>query len=109
MSDDQEFPPEEIWDEYTWERFLQKQDSNTEKYFQLFETYIDHPDRDEIIAEEMGWSVFESAVEEQEEVEEFLGEAMEFLTDSEQKEYDEEFDEFTTLPPMRTPFAFIAG
>lgn len=98
MADDQEFPSEEVWDEYTWERFLQQQDKNTEKYFQLLETYLDHPDRDEIIAEEMGWNVFEAATGEHEDVEEFLGEAMEFLTDSEQEEYDEEFDEFTQSP-----------
>jgi hypothetical protein len=46
----------ELWDEYQWERFLQQQDRKTEQYFQLFEKYQDHPDRDEIIAREMGWN-----------------------------------------------------
>ena len=54
MSDNDDFEPEEAWDEYVWERFLQEQDRNTEKYFKLLETYMDHPNRDEIIAEEMG-------------------------------------------------------
>lgn len=45
----------ELWDEYQWERFLQQQDRKTERYFQLFEKYQNHPDRDEIIAREMGW------------------------------------------------------
>jgi hypothetical protein len=45
----------ELWDEYQWERFLQQQDRKTEQYFQLFEKYQNHPDRDEIIAREMGW------------------------------------------------------
>src|SRR5256885_1092309 len=48
--------PERMWDEYDWERFLQQQDGKTEKYMQLLETYLDDPDRDEIIAREMGWT-----------------------------------------------------
>ncbi|MDQ2867178.1 MAG: hypothetical protein M3R59_02025 [Verrucomicrobiota bacterium] len=48
--------PERAWDEYEWERFLQQQDQKTEKYIQLLETYLDDPNRDEIIAREMGWT-----------------------------------------------------
>lgn len=48
--------PEQIWDEYDWERFLQQQDQKTERYMELLEKYIDDPDRDQIIAREMGWS-----------------------------------------------------
>ena len=48
--------PERIWDEYEWERFLQQQDGKTERYMQLLETYLDDPERDEIIAREMGWT-----------------------------------------------------
>jgi hypothetical protein len=48
--------PGRIWDEYEWERFLQQQDGKTEKYMQLLETYLDDPQRDEIIAREMGWT-----------------------------------------------------
>ncbi len=55
--DDYEVP--EVWDEYQWERFLQQQDRNTEKYFGLLEKYLDHPDRDKIIAREMGWESFD--------------------------------------------------
>ena len=63
MSDkNDDFQPEEVWDEYVWERFLQEQDRNTEKYFRLLETYMDHPNRDEIIAEEMGWRPGPSSV-----------------------------------------------
>ena len=47
---------EQMWDEYDWERFLQEQDQKTEKYMQLLETYLDDPQRDEIIAREMGWT-----------------------------------------------------
>ena len=48
--------PEQVWDEYAWERFLQQQDRKTEQYMELLEKYIDDPDRDQIIAREMGWS-----------------------------------------------------
>lgn len=50
-----------IWDEYDWERFLQQQDQRTEKYMELLEKYIDDPQRDEIIAREMGWTATHGA------------------------------------------------
>jgi hypothetical protein len=53
MADAEE--PDNIWDEYDWERFLQQQDRKTEKYMELLERYIDDPNRDQIIAREMGW------------------------------------------------------
>ena len=53
MPDDDQ--PEKVWDEYDWERFLQQQDRKTEKYMELLERYIDDPNRDQIIAREMGW------------------------------------------------------
>lgn len=91
MADDQDTPdPEDAWDEYTWERFLQQQDRNTEKYFQLFELYLDHPDRDEIIAEKMGWDLsFEVADEEPLDIEAIE----ENLEDEDTTE--EEFEQFT--------------
>jgi hypothetical protein len=48
--------PQRAWDEYEWERFLQQQDHKTEKYMELLERYLDHPERDQIIAREMGWT-----------------------------------------------------
>ncbi|HEY7001355.1 MAG TPA: hypothetical protein VH330_06405 [Candidatus Udaeobacter sp.] len=48
--------PERVWDEYQWERFLQQQEGKAEKYMQLLEEYLDDPQRDEIIAREMGWT-----------------------------------------------------
>lgn len=47
--------PEKPWDEFKWERFLQEQERRTEKYMELNDQYRDHPNRDEIIAKEMGW------------------------------------------------------
>ena len=51
-----EHDSDNYWDEYDWERFLQDQERRTEKYMGLIEKYMDHPDRDEIIAREMGWT-----------------------------------------------------
>lgn len=51
-----EHDSDRAWDEYEWERFLQQQDQKTEKYMELLEKYIDDPNRDEIVAHEMGWS-----------------------------------------------------
>ncbi|HMJ05040.1 MAG TPA: hypothetical protein VK474_02175 [Chthoniobacterales bacterium] len=48
--------PNRAWDEYEWERFLQQQDHKTERYMELLEKYLDHPQRDQIIAREMGWT-----------------------------------------------------
>lgn len=45
------------WDEHRWERFLQASDRRTEKFGQLLEKYQDHPDRDAIVAREMGWDL----------------------------------------------------
>jgi hypothetical protein len=47
------------WDEFRWERFLQEQEQRTEKYMELLDKYIDHPQRDEMIAQEMGWKHIE--------------------------------------------------
>src|SRR5215216_5243545 len=49
-------PSDNIWDEYAWERFLQQQELRTEKYMELLEKYLNHPQRDELIAREMGWT-----------------------------------------------------
>lgn len=52
----EDYEPEGAWDEYQWERFLQQQDHKTEKYMELLEKYLDDPQRDQIIAQEMGWT-----------------------------------------------------
>jgi hypothetical protein len=71
---DYEGASERMWDEYDWERFLQEQDQKTEKYMQLVETYLDDPQRDEIIAREMGWTQLLDAKEWSAEVDALLDE-----------------------------------
>ena len=48
-------PRRDDWDEHDWERFLQRADARSAKYQELFETLVDHPDRDRLIAHDMGW------------------------------------------------------
>jgi hypothetical protein len=96
MADD-DFDTPEVWDEYQWERLLQQQDRNTEKYFGLLEKYLDHPDRDKIIAREMGWESFdEDRDAEWDEAAENVCE--EELTVTEGESSEEDFDEFAKSP-----------
>jgi hypothetical protein len=90
MADEESGCPE-LWDEYQWERFLQEQDRKTEQYFQLFEKYQNHPQRDEIIAREMGWSD-EEEEEDEEEDSDWIAEMDEEDDESDEEEDDEEFD-----------------
>ena len=48
-------PNRDDWDELDWERFLQRADVRTAKYQELYETLSAHPQRDHLIAREMGW------------------------------------------------------
>lgn len=97
---DDEFEAPEVWDEYQWERFLQQQDRTTEKYFQLMEQYLDHPERDRLIAQEMGWSL---AAELEEEADEEFS-ANDFLNqpeddaDADDEPSDEEYERFARSP-----------
>jgi hypothetical protein len=44
------------WTEAQWEDFLRKSEARSARYCELFETLIDHPDAEAIIAREMGWT-----------------------------------------------------
>jgi len=55
---------EEDWDEFRCEELLREYDTRGEKYRLLLEKYVDHPDRDRIIAHEMGWTGIEEALDE---------------------------------------------
>jgi hypothetical protein len=56
---------EEEWDEFRCEELLRESDACGDKYRRLLDKYLDHPDRDRIIAHEMGWSWMEHALDEQ--------------------------------------------
>ena len=68
--------PDRAWDEYDWERFLQQQDHKTEKYMELLEKYLDHPQRDQIIAKEMGWTQLTETEDWSDEVDALLAEEL---------------------------------
>ena len=57
-------PPEKEWDEFDYEKFMRESDARTDKYGELLDKYMDHPDRDRIIAREMGWTWMDDALDE---------------------------------------------
>jgi hypothetical protein len=93
--DDDDFSGD-VWDEYQWERFLQEQDRNTEKYFGLLEKFVDHPERDELIAREMGWDSCADDSEIEEIADLMCGQ--EFEDCNEDPVSEGEFDKFTKSP-----------
>jgi hypothetical protein len=50
-------------DEFEWELFLRASDRRTTKLGELMEKYHDHPDRDRLIAREMGWTAIEEMLD----------------------------------------------
>ncbi len=59
MEDDRE-----IWDEFRWEEFMKEQDKKVDRYMELFFLHQNDPDRDNIIAKEMGWQWLSENAEE---------------------------------------------
>ena len=60
-------PPEDKqWDEFDYEQFMREGDARTDKYMELLDKYMDHPDRDRIVAREMGWTGIEDELDEEE-------------------------------------------
>ena len=55
MTRNEQEPDDRPWTEEQWERFMEKSDARSAKFGELLETFMDHPDRDEIISHEMGW------------------------------------------------------
>ena len=62
---DKEFDPadEAPMDEFQWEKFMKESDVRTDKYSKLLDKYMDHPDRDRIVAREMGWTWVEEMLD----------------------------------------------
>ena len=108
----------EIWDEHRWERFMQESDMRSEKYRRLLEKYLDHPDRDKIIAKEMGWDWMLDEMEAEERGESLDDEDFEMddIFDDEMDEGEEwkkhtgyesyEFDSVKNLPVYRKAFQY---
>jgi hypothetical protein len=54
---------EKPMDEFTYEKLLRESDARTDKYLELVQKYDGHPDREKIVAREMGWEWLEEALE----------------------------------------------
>jgi len=55
--------PDWYMNEFDWERQLQESDAMTARYMELIEAFLDHPDRERMIAHEMGWDGLEDALD----------------------------------------------
>lgn len=97
---------DEIWDEFKWEEFMKEQDKKVDRYMELFYRYQNHPDRDQIIAREMGWTWLldegrtqpPGGIEEEDEIEE--GEDWKASARMAGEEFGE-IDEYENLPVYR--------
>ena len=97
--------PERAWDEYDWERFLQQQDHKTEKYMELLEKYLDDPQRDQIIAREMGWTQLLDSKDWSAEVDALLEEDAQASDGSEEEQEATAADTFEDHSLYRAAFA----
>jgi hypothetical protein len=51
------------FDEFGYEKLMRESDARTDEYMTLLEKYEGHPDREKIVAREMGWNWLEEALE----------------------------------------------
>jgi len=72
-ADETDSADDQSMDEFEWERFMRESDARADKFSKLFEKYIEHPERDRIIAREMGWIWLEEMLDAEEEDEEGEG------------------------------------
>src|SRR5687768_16737126 len=64
--DDDDADDDRPWDEERWEAFMRESDLRAARFGEILETVRDEPDRDRIVAKEMGWKWIEEALDEQE-------------------------------------------
>lgn len=103
-------PPEDKeWDEFDYEKFMRECDARTDKYAELMDKYMDHPDRDRLIAKEMGWTWMEEALDAREQAAGETGgslasdEGEKGAADEQTKEFDAEDERFSAVedgPPL---------
>jgi len=116
LFDSDENPGEpEIWDEFKWEEFMKESDRKTDQYVNLLEKYRDHPDRNNIIAKEMGWIHISDEPDNEDNAEtnkwdRFLrdegeeGEEWKRKTEYEAMEFSSGMDDFQNLPVYQKAF-----
>lgn len=90
------------WDELRYEQFLRESDALTERYGRLLEKYADHPDSEQIIAHEMGWSWPEEARHKQEKEREHQEESADLGAKIDQEGengFQEDIEDYELPPP----------
>ncbi len=95
---------EQPWNEEQWERFLHRSDVRSAKFGELLETLMDHPDRDEIIAREMGWDRGDQDDDQDDESEIELPDIQDVGTDEELEEFERRREESLNAIP-----AYVRG
>ncbi|NBC64620.1 MAG: hypothetical protein GVY07_03000, partial [Bacteroidetes bacterium] len=88
---------------------MREADKRTEKYSQLFEKYLDHPNRDNIIAREMGWDHLLDETEDDDKWDEFLD--VNFIEEGEEWKQSAGFESyeinsFENLPVYQLAYEF---
>jgi hypothetical protein len=63
-TDGDEAEDDRPWNEEQWEQAMKESDLRAARFGELLETLLDHPDRDEIVAREMGWNDLADAIQE---------------------------------------------
>jgi len=110
MSENDEHDDDRPWNEEQWEEFMKRSDVRSAKYGELLETFIDHPDRDEIIDREMGWDQDEGGETEEEEaarIEEWNRICEEALDDPDiEREMEERDRQLKSMPAYQKAFGF---
>jgi hypothetical protein len=96
--------------EEQWEESMKRSDARSARYGELFETLIDHPDRDEIVHKEMGWDQRPDDWDEEEEsahIEEMNRICEEALDDPDIARQMEEKDrQLKAMPAYNKPMEF---
>jgi hypothetical protein len=99
------------WGEDQWERFMKESDVRSARYGELLETLIDHPERDEIIAREMGWDRETDDVDDDDELDDWRAEIQEAMNEPLSNEELEEFrdrDDLDDIPAYARSFAWAS-
>lgn len=100
-----QWEPDDVgpWDEQQWEDFMRESDLRSARFGEILETVRDDPDRDRIIAREMGWDWLEEALDERD-AEMAAGGGPAFDDDEDDGEQGYDPDCNITMPPGSEPW-----
>jgi hypothetical protein len=84
-------------DEFEWERQFQESDALSSRYMLLMETYLNHPNRENIIAHEMGWNSSDLPDEDGEDED---GNPFDWIDEDDDESEWDDFDFDDTMTPI---------